>query len=88
MLAFSIVNRGDTVGQVIEIKPIPEPGFALVKVLRAGVCNTDLELLNGYMGFCGVLGHEFVGVVEDIATDDGGDAWDAGTGTLPARRGS
>ena len=67
MLAFSIVNAGDTEGKVIEIpKPTPELGFALIKVLRAGVCNTDLEILQGYMGFHGVLGHEFVGVVETI----------------------
>lgn len=44
--------------------PIPKPAEALVRVLLAGVCNTDLELARGYMGFSGVLGHEFVGVVE------------------------
>jgi threonine dehydrogenase-like Zn-dependent dehydrogenase len=46
--------------------PIPEPiaGEALVRVLQAGVCNTDLELLRGYYPYAGVLGHEFVGVVE------------------------
>jgi threonine dehydrogenase-like Zn-dependent dehydrogenase len=33
-------------------------------VLRAGVCNTDLELLRGYYPYTGILGHEFVGVVE------------------------
>lgn len=44
--------------------PIPAPHEALVKVLMAGICNTDLELVKGYMGFKGVLGHEFVGVVE------------------------
>eukprot|EP00545_Synedropsis_sp_CCMP1620_P012136 CAMPEP_0119017892 /NCGR_PEP_ID=MMETSP1176-20130426/17987_1 /TAXON_ID=265551 /ORGANISM="Synedropsis recta cf, Strain CCMP1620" /LENGTH=370 /DNA_ID=CAMNT_0006971743 /DNA_START=44 /DNA_END=1156 /DNA_ORIENTATION=+ len=67
MLAFSIVNPGDKEGKVISIpKPTPEPGFALIKVLRAGVCNTDLEILQGYMGFHGVLGHEFVGIVEDV----------------------
>ena len=31
---------------------------------RAGVCETDLQLIKGYMGFRGVLGHEFVGVAE------------------------
>jgi alcohol dehydrogenase len=36
----------------------------LVRVLRAGICNTDLEIVKGYMGFKGILGHEFVGVVE------------------------
>uniref|UniRef100_UPI0030D90FC3 alcohol dehydrogenase catalytic domain-containing protein n=1 Tax=Cyanothece sp. BG0011 TaxID=2082950 RepID=UPI0030D90FC3 len=46
--------------------PIPEPNKdeALVKVLQAGICNTDLELLRGYYPYQGVLGHEFVGVVE------------------------
>ncbi|WP_414578336.1 MDR/zinc-dependent alcohol dehydrogenase-like family protein [Anabaena sp. CCY 9402-a] len=46
--------------------PIPEPpaGEALVRVLRAGICNTDLELLRGYYPYTGVLGHEFVGLVE------------------------
>ncbi|NER52107.1 MAG: alcohol dehydrogenase catalytic domain-containing protein [Symploca sp. SIO1A3] len=46
--------------------PTPEPpsGEALVRVLRAGVCNTDLELLRGYYPYTGILGHEFVGVVE------------------------
>ncbi len=44
-------------------KPTPKPGEALVKVLRAGVCNTDLELMRGYYPYSGVLGHEFVGVV-------------------------
>ena len=46
--------------------PIPEspPGEALVRVLRAGICNTDLELIRGYYPYNGILGHEFVGVVE------------------------
>ena len=39
--------------------------MALVRVALAGICNTDLELVKGYMQFRGVLGHEFVGVVED-----------------------
>jgi threonine dehydrogenase-like Zn-dependent dehydrogenase len=46
--------------------PVPTPprGEALVRVLQTGVCNTDLELMKGYMKFTGVPGHEFVGVVE------------------------
>ena len=44
--------------------PTPPPGEALIRVSLAGVCNTDLELLKGYMQFRGVPGHEFVGVVE------------------------
>ena len=47
---------------------IPIPAIAsdeaLVRVLRAGICNTDLELLRGYYPYQGVLGHEFVGIVE------------------------
>jgi threonine dehydrogenase-like Zn-dependent dehydrogenase len=45
--------------------PTPKPGEALVKVLRAGVCNTDLELTRGYYPYSGILGHEFVGVVTE-----------------------
>jgi threonine dehydrogenase-like Zn-dependent dehydrogenase len=36
----------------------------MVRVLRAGICETDLQLIRGYMGFRGVLGHEFVGIAE------------------------
>jgi alcohol dehydrogenase len=39
------------------------PCEALVRVRLAGICNTDLELVRGYMAFGGVLGHEFVGEV-------------------------
>jgi threonine dehydrogenase-like Zn-dependent dehydrogenase len=44
--------------------PKPRGDEVLVRVLRAGVCETDLQLIRGYMGFNGVLGHEFVGVAE------------------------
>lgn len=43
--------------------PIPERGEALIRVRLAGVCSTDLELLNGYYPFSGIPGHEFVGEV-------------------------
>jgi len=49
--------------------PEPAPDEARVRVLTAGVCSTDLELVRGYMPFTGVPGHEFVGVVEDGPTD-------------------
>jgi len=45
--------------------PSPAEGEALVRVLVAGVCSTDIEILKGYMGFTGVPGHEFVGIVEE-----------------------
>ncbi len=44
--------------------PEPPPGEALVRVLGAGICNTDVELARGYYPYTGVLGHEFVGAVE------------------------
>ena len=44
--------------------PSPPPGESLVRLLAAGICNTDVELTRGYYPFTGVLGHEFVGVVE------------------------
>jgi threonine dehydrogenase-like Zn-dependent dehydrogenase len=44
--------------------PVPLPGEALVRVILAGICNTDLELVRGYYPFTGIPGHEFVGVVE------------------------
>ncbi|MFB2973596.1 alcohol dehydrogenase catalytic domain-containing protein [Aerosakkonema sp. BLCC-F183] len=44
--------------------PTPPPGEVLVRVVRAGICNTDLELLRGYYPYTGILGHEFVGIVE------------------------
>lgn len=44
--------------------PCVAAGEALIRVLAAGICRTDLELTRGYMGFTGVLGHEFVGRVE------------------------
>ena len=46
-------------------RPTPGPGEALIRVRLAGICATDLEMVKGYKGnFCGVPGHEFVGVVE------------------------
>ena len=46
-------------------KPKPEKGEALIRVHLAGICNTDYEITKGYMGYKGVLGHEFVGTVEE-----------------------
>jgi len=53
-------------------RPEPPPGEARVRVLRAGVCNTDLELVKGYYPYAGIPGHEFVGRVEAAP---GAEAW-------------
>ena len=52
--------------------PVPArpPGFALIRMLVAGICSTDLELQRGYYGFSGIPGHEFVGEV--VEADDTG----------------
>ena len=51
-------------------KPVPKKGEALVRVTLAGICNTDYEITKGYMGYKGILGHEAVGVVEEINDED------------------
>ena len=43
--------------------PVPSEGEALIKVLWAGICSTDLQICKGYMNFQGVPGHEFLGQV-------------------------
>ena len=63
----------------------PPPGEALVRVRLAGICNTDLELVRGYLNFRGTLGHEFVGEVWSGPPMQRGSAsawW--GTSTPPA----
>ncbi len=67
----ALVYDGETVG--VRERPDPETdgiADAIVRVHRAGVCSTDLEIVKGYMGFQGILGHEFVGHVES-----GPEAW-------------
>src|SRR5258705_9332095 len=64
MLAF-IASRG-------RLKPVDRaaprllPGWALIRVRMAGICNTDVEILRGYHDFRGTLGHEFVGEVAEV----------------------
>jgi threonine dehydrogenase-like Zn-dependent dehydrogenase len=49
-------------------KPIPKlrPGWALISIRLAGICNTDVEILRGYHHFRATPGHEFVGEVVDV----------------------
>jgi len=64
MLAFTVKNKK----LVARNKPLPQlrPRWALVRVLLAGICNTDVEILRGYHAFRGVPGHEFVGEVAEV----------------------
>ncbi|MCJ7702859.1 MAG: alcohol dehydrogenase catalytic domain-containing protein, partial [Anaerolineales bacterium] len=51
--------------------PLPEPSTdeTLIRVIKAGICSTDLEMMKGYYPFMGIPGHEFVGVVEKAPGD-------------------
>jgi threonine dehydrogenase-like Zn-dependent dehydrogenase len=64
MLAFTVKNKK----LVARNKALPQlrPRWALVRVLLAGICNTDVEILRGYHAFRGVPGHEFVGEVAAV----------------------
>ena len=52
------------------VKDYPNPVLGenevLIKTIMAGICNTDYEITQGYMGYKGVIGHEFVGRVVDV----------------------
>ncbi len=56
-------------GELKLARDLPHPALAegevLIRVTKAGICNTDLELVAGMYGYKGILGHEFVGVVEE-----------------------
>jgi alcohol dehydrogenase len=65
MIAVHIEKRRTSVVRVP--KPRRPAGYSLIRLLCAGICNTDLELLRGYYGFSGTPGHEFVGEV--VASD-------------------
>lgn len=63
------VHIADGQVSVRESKPPRRPkGHALLRLVRGGICNTDLELLRGYYGFAGVPGHEFVAEVVESET--------------------
>lgn len=53
--------------KLAEISKPKSENEALVRVLKSGICNTDLEIVRGYAGFEGTIGHEFVGVVEEAS---------------------
>src|SRR5262245_2264755 len=61
MLAIHLENRRVEARNVR--RPRPSKGFATIRLLVGGICNTDLELQRGYYGFRGTPGHEFVGEV-------------------------
>jgi len=72
MRALVLTNNGPRF-QIDYPTPTPQPGEALIRVLLAGVCSTDLQLIAGYKGgYRGVLGHEFVG---EVVAAPGAEEW-------------
>jgi alcohol dehydrogenase len=65
---LAAVTRKNSVTVLQKALPRLRPGWALVRVRLAGICNTDIEILRGYHNFQGTLGHEFVGEVVHVAT--------------------
>lgn len=68
------LENGQIAGRDVPV-PARPPGFALIRLLADGICNTGLELQRGYYGFSGTPGHEFVGEV-----------WDSDSRTWAGRR--
>jgi len=68
MLAVNLENG------VVSTREVPKPerpeGFAMLRLITGGICNTDLELQRGYYGFAGTPGHEFVAEVAEADTPD------------------
>lgn len=57
----------------ISLRDLPQPrtpAEALIRIRKAGICSTDLELVKGYYPYTGVIGHEFVGEVVSLPLSD------------------
>jgi alcohol dehydrogenase len=65
---LAAVTRRNHLALVQKPQPRLRPGWALVRMRLAGICNTDIEILRGYHNFHGTLGHEFVGDVVGVAS--------------------
>jgi alcohol dehydrogenase len=65
---LAAVTHRNQLALVQKPQPRLRPGWALVRVRLAGICNTDIEILRGYHNFHGTLGHEFVGEVVGVAS--------------------
>ena len=65
VLSFHVANKKLKPRE--QPRPKLRPGWALVRVRLAGICNTDVEILRGYHAFRGTPGHEFVGEVADVS---------------------
>ena len=64
MMAMKLVGENIAISNIP--KPVRKENEALIRIVRAGICNTDLEIIKGYFNFLNVLGHEFVGKIEEV----------------------
>jgi threonine dehydrogenase-like Zn-dependent dehydrogenase len=69
MTMRALIYDGDLRLDEAASQPVPTGDEVLLKIRRAGICNTDLELVEGMYGFSGILGHEFVAEVADGPAD-------------------
>ena len=53
-----------------DVSPARKPNEVVIKIHKAGICSTDLELVKGYYPYTGVIGHEFVGEVVEADGED------------------
>ncbi len=63
-----VFNQGRLLLEPTRSCPHPGQNEAFIRVLLAGVCATDLAIMRGYGEFSGILGHEFIGMVESAPT--------------------
>ncbi len=64
----ALINKGPSYQTGLTPPSLAE-NEALIKLSIAGICATDLELVKGYVDFSGILGHEFVGIIESVANE-------------------
>ncbi len=76
--ASLVASGGGVVGLAVLPTPVVAPGTILIRPVRVGLCGTDLEIIAGtidpdFIAYPVVLGHEWSGVIEEIAADVTGD---------------
>lgn len=72
MKAVCWMGSGKVEVQTVNDPEIINPGDAILRVTRTAICGSDLHLYDGYipsMESGDILGHEFMGVVEEIGRE-------------------
>ena len=72
MKALCWHGHGDVRVDTVPDPELKSPGDVIIKVTAAGICGSDLHLLDGYMPTMesgDILGHETMGIVVDTGTE-------------------